>query len=252
MADCSGTPWRRRPAVVGAPGAASVVDPAGGDPDDRAPDSAAGATGCTQSAIGGDAGTDTRTGKEVWRTPRTVQPARKTGWSTPFVWEHRQRTELITLGPGVAISYGLDGKEVIALEEMEQKLRAALATRTDPDFCIIARTDARGVHGFDDAIARGRTFASLGVDAVFVEAPQAGRKVAKGESVGVVESVKAASDIYAPIAGEVVAVNADLSAAPEKVNADAYAAWMYRIKPSNPSDLDAMLDAAAYEKVAAE
>src|SRR5687768_4387564 len=64
-------------------------------------------------------------------------------------------------------------------------------------------------------------------DIVFVEAPQVGRKVAAGESVGVVESVKAASDIYAPIAGEVVAVNADLSASPEKVNEDAYAAWMY-------------------------
>jgi glycine cleavage system H protein len=89
-------------------------------------------------------------------------------------------------------------------------------------------------------------------DIVFVEAPQAGRKVAKGESVGVVESVKAASDIYAPIAGEVVAVNADLSSAPENVNEDAYAAWMYRIKPSNPADLEQLLDAAAYEKVAAE
>jgi glycine cleavage system H protein len=89
-------------------------------------------------------------------------------------------------------------------------------------------------------------------DIVFVEAPQAGRKVAKGESVGVVESVKAASDIYAPIAGEVVATNADLSSAPESVNQDAYAAWMYRIKPGNPADLDQLLDAAAYEKVAAE
>jgi glycine cleavage system H protein len=89
-------------------------------------------------------------------------------------------------------------------------------------------------------------------DIVFVEAPQAGRKVAKGESVGVVESVKAASDIYAPVAGEVVAVNADLSSAPENVNEDAYAAWMYRIKPSNPADLEQLLDAAAYEKVAAE
>ena len=66
----------------------------------------------------------------------------------------------------------LDGKEVIALAEMEKKLEAALASRSDPDFCIIARTDARGVHGFDDAIGRGRAFAKLGVDAVFVEAPQ--------------------------------------------------------------------------------
>ena len=66
----------------------------------------------------------------------------------------------------------LDGKEVIPLAEMERKLEAALASRTDPDFSIIARTDARGVHGFDDAIQRGRAFAKLGVDALFIEAPQ--------------------------------------------------------------------------------
>jgi len=87
-------------------------------------------------------------------------------------------------------------------------------------------------------------------DIVFVEAPQVGRKVAAGESVGVVESVKAASDIYAPIAGEVVAANPDLPGSPEKVNEDAFAAWMYRIKPANPADLDKLLDAAAYEKSA--
>ena len=87
-------------------------------------------------------------------------------------------------------------------------------------------------------------------DVVFVEAPQVGRKVAAGESIGVVESVKAASDIYAPVAGEVVAANADLSASPERVNEDAFAAWMYRIKPANPADLDKLLDAAAYEKSA--
>jgi glycine cleavage system H protein len=88
-------------------------------------------------------------------------------------------------------------------------------------------------------------------DIVFVEAPQAGRKVAAGEAVGVVESVKAASDIYAPIAGEIVAANADLSAAPEKVNEDAFAAWMYRLKPANAADIDKLLDAAAYEIAAA-
>jgi glycine cleavage system H protein len=87
-------------------------------------------------------------------------------------------------------------------------------------------------------------------DIVFVEPPQVGRKVAAGESVGVVESVKAASDIYAPIAGEVVAVNAELSGSPEKVNEDAFAAWMYRIKPASAADLDKLLDAAAYEKAA--
>ena len=55
---------------------------------------------------------DSRTGKELWRTPRTIDRARKTGWSTPFVWQNRLRTEVVTLGPGVAISYGLDGREL--------------------------------------------------------------------------------------------------------------------------------------------
>ena len=87
-------------------------------------------------------------------------------------------------------------------------------------------------------------------DIVFVEAPQPGRKVAKGESVGVVESVKAASDIYAPVAGEIVAANADLGSAPEKVNEDAFAAWMFRIKPDNAGDVEKLLDAAAYERSA--
>jgi 2-methylisocitrate lyase-like PEP mutase family enzyme len=73
----------------------------------------------------------------------------------------------------------LDGKEVISLAEMEKKLQAALATRTDADFCIIARTDARGVNGLDDAIERGRAFAKLGVDAVFIEAPQSEEELAE-------------------------------------------------------------------------
>ncbi|HUP98508.1 MAG TPA: glycine cleavage system protein GcvH [Usitatibacter sp.] len=87
-------------------------------------------------------------------------------------------------------------------------------------------------------------------DIVFVEAPQPGRKVSAGESVGVVESVKAASDIYAPVAGEVVAANGDLGGAPEQVNEDAFAAWMFRIRPSNPAELDKLMDAGAYEKSA--
>jgi glycine cleavage system H protein len=87
-------------------------------------------------------------------------------------------------------------------------------------------------------------------DIVFVEAPQPGRRVKAGEAIGVVESVKAASDIYAPVAGEVVGANADLAASPEKVNEDAFAAWMFRIKPDNAADLDRLLDAAAYEKSA--
>ncbi len=73
----------------------------------------------------------------------------------------------------------LDGKEVISLSEMEMKLEAALKTRTDPDFCIIARTDTRGVNGFDDAINRARIFARIGVDAIFVEAPQSEEELAE-------------------------------------------------------------------------
>jgi 2-methylisocitrate lyase-like PEP mutase family enzyme len=73
----------------------------------------------------------------------------------------------------------LDGKEVIPRGEMEMKLEAALSTRSDPDFCIIARTDARGVNGFDDAIERARAFAKLGVDAIFVEAPQSEEELAE-------------------------------------------------------------------------
>lgn len=70
---------------------------------------------------------DARTGKELWRRPRTVQPARKTGWSTPFVWENRARTELVTLGPGVAISYGLDGTELWRVNRMGQAIQSPFA-----------------------------------------------------------------------------------------------------------------------------
>jgi methylisocitrate lyase len=66
----------------------------------------------------------------------------------------------------------LEGKEVIPLAEMENKIRAALEARTDPDFVIIARTDSRAIHGLDDAIERGRAFARLGADAVFIEAAE--------------------------------------------------------------------------------
>jgi 2-methylisocitrate lyase-like PEP mutase family enzyme len=73
----------------------------------------------------------------------------------------------------------LDGKEVVSLPEINQKLAAALAARTDPDFCIIARTDARGVNDMDDAIERAKAFAKLGVDAIFVEAPQSEEELAE-------------------------------------------------------------------------
>jgi len=87
-------------------------------------------------------------------------------------------------------------------------------------------------------------------DIVFVEPPQVGRKVAAGEAIAVVESVKAASDVYAPVAGEIVGANGELGASPQNVNEDAYAAWIFRIKPANPGDADKLLDADAYEKSA--
>ena len=86
-------------------------------------------------------------------------------------------------------------------------------------------------------------------DMVFIENPAAGRTLAKGEECAVVESVKAASDVYAPVAGEVIAANGDVEASPESVNKDAYAAWMFKIKPANPADVSELLDAAAYQKL---
>ena len=73
----------------------------------------------------------------------------------------------------------LEGKEVISLAEMEKKLEAALASRTDADFAIIGRTDARAIHGLEEAIRRGKSFARLGVDAVFVEAPESEAEIDK-------------------------------------------------------------------------
>jgi len=83
-------------------------------------------------------------------------------------------------------------------------------------------------------------------DIVFVELPEVGKRFATGSACGVVESVKAASDIYAPVAGEVVAVNDALPQAPEKVNEDAYAAWFFKVKPADAAAVDGLLDAAAY------
>ncbi|QDX80789.1 glycine cleavage system protein H [Denitratisoma sp. DHT3] len=87
-------------------------------------------------------------------------------------------------------------------------------------------------------------------DIVFLELPDAGRVVKVGEEVAVVESVKAASDIYAPISGEIIAANQAAVDAPESVNGDAYGTWLFKIKPSNPAELDALLDAAGYTAVA--
>lgn len=88
--------------------------------------------------------------------------------------------------------------------------------------------------------------AALG-DLVFVDTPKPGRKLAAGASCAVVESVKAASDVYAPIAGEVIEANAALASAPEALNSDPYGAgWMWKMKPANAADLDGLLDAAGY------
>jgi len=87
-------------------------------------------------------------------------------------------------------------------------------------------------------------------DVVFIELPEAGRSYKEGEACGVIESVKAASDIYMPVAGKVTEINLTLPDSPQDVNADAYAAWMFRIRPDNPADLGKLLDAAGYAGVA--
>ena len=84
-------------------------------------------------------------------------------------------------------------------------------------------------------------------DVVFLDLPQAGRSVAAEESIAVIESVKAASDIYAPVAGEIVESNQAAMDAPESVNADAWSTWLFKIKPANGADVDLLMDAAAYD-----
>lgn len=87
-------------------------------------------------------------------------------------------------------------------------------------------------------------------DVVFVELPEVGSEVSNGEEAGVVESVKAASDIYSPVSGEVIAVNDALEEAPETVNSDPYNdGWFFKVKPSDKAELDALLDAEGYAEV---
>jgi glycine cleavage system H protein len=83
-------------------------------------------------------------------------------------------------------------------------------------------------------------------DIVFVEFPKVGAKVRAGDAVGVVESVKAASDIYAPVSGEVVAINDGIPDHWEQINRDAFSAWLYKLRPSNAGELARLLDAKAY------
>ena len=83
---------------------------------------------------------------------------------------------------------------------------------------------------------------------VYVELPGVGAILNAGDVLGAVDSVKSASDIYAPVSGEVLQVNSELSDAPEKVNEDAYASWIVEMKLTDPSELDGLMEAAAYKE----
>ncbi len=89
-------------------------------------------------------------------------------------------------------------------------------------------------------------------DIVFVELPKPGTEITKGKTFGSVESVKAVSDLYAPASGTVAEVNAELTAAPEKINKDAHSAWMLKITLKDPNELNGLLSAADYDKFVAE
>src|SRR5262245_31319202 len=103
----------------------------------------------------------------------------------------------------------------------------------------------------DGAVTVGITFhaqEALG-DIVFVQSPEPGRRLKQGEACGVIESVKTAAELYAPVTGEVIAVNAAAADQPERINADPYGTWLFRLKPEHPAEIDALLDAAAYRKI---
>lgn len=105
-----------------------------------------------------------------------------------------------------------------------------------------ARTDA------DGKISVGITHHAQDLlgDLIFVEAPAPGRELAKGEQCGLVESVKSASDIHAPVSGRVSTINAELDKAPEKINQDAYAAWIFKLEPADIAEMTTLLDADGY------
>ncbi|WP_206950619.1 glycine cleavage system protein GcvH [Trinickia acidisoli] len=86
-------------------------------------------------------------------------------------------------------------------------------------------------------------------DIVFLELPSVGKTIAAGDAIGVVESVKAASDIYSPVSGEIVAVNDAIVDTPDAVNEDAYASWLFKVKLADAGSVDKLLDAAAYQKL---
>jgi glycine cleavage system H protein len=86
-------------------------------------------------------------------------------------------------------------------------------------------------------------------DMVFVELPAPGRRLEAGAECAVVESVKAAADVYAPLAGEVVAVNRELEGAPERINRDPYGAWLFKLRPDNAAELGGLLSAVQYQEL---
>ncbi len=83
-------------------------------------------------------------------------------------------------------------------------------------------------------------------DLVFIQLPEVGSEVAANQQVATVESVKTASDVFAPMSGKVIAINEAAVDAPEKINEDAYAAWLFKIQPSNPAEYDALMSAESY------
>lgn len=104
----------------------------------------------------------------------------------------------------------------------------------------------------DGTVTVGITFHAqeqLG-DVVFIQYPEVGLKVKQGDACAVIESVKAASDIHAPMSGDIFATNQELADKPELVNRDPYGAWMFRIKPGVPGESDGLLDSTAYRKFA--
>jgi glycine cleavage system H protein len=105
-----------------------------------------------------------------------------------------------------------------------------------------------GADGIATVGITGHAQEQLG-DVVYVQQPAVGATVTQGEACGVIESVKTAADVHAPVSGVVTEVNAALEDAPESVNADPYTAWLFRIRLGNAAELDALLDAQAYEKV---
>jgi len=114
---------------------------------------------------------------------------------------------------------------------------------TDEHEWVRAEADGTATVGLTDHAQN-----TLG-DIVFLELPQTGKQVKAGDPVGVVESVKAASDIYSPLDGEVVAINQDAVDTPEEVNADPYDIWLFKLRPAAGAGTSGLLDAAAYRKL---